>query len=66
MGKILANMEKKVFTEQTFTDCSLMPPKNATPPNFVKKTFMDTHKTTKFTKNFSLESFPLYGTVAIP
>ena len=31
-------------------------------PNFVEKTFVNTHK---ITKAFSLESFPLYGTVAI-
>ena len=31
-------------------------------PNFVEKTFTYSHKTTKFTKVFSLESFPLYGT----
>ena len=31
------------------------------PPNFVEKTFMNNHKTVKFMKVFSLESFPLYG-----
>ena len=31
------------------------------PPNFVEKTFANSHKTTKFTKVFSLESFPLYS-----
>ena len=31
--------------------------KNATPPNFT-----NSHKTANFTKVFSLESFPLYGT----
>ena len=37
-------------------------PKNATPPNIVKKTFTNSHKTAKFAKVFSLESFLLYGT----
>ena len=33
----------------------------ATPPNFTEKTFTNSHKTTKSSKVFSLESFPLYG-----
>jgi len=32
-------------------------------PNFVEKTFTNGHKTRKFVKVFSLESFPLYGIV---
>jgi len=36
-------------------------PKDAKPPNFMEKTFADSHKTAKFVKVFSLESFPLYG-----
>ena len=36
-------------------------PKDATPPNFTEKTFTNSHKTAKFAKVFSLESFPLYG-----
>ena len=36
-------------------------PKDATPPNFAEKTFANRHKTVKFAKVFSLESFPLYG-----
>ena len=35
--------------------------KDATPSNFVEKTFKNSHKTAKFTKVFSLETFPLYG-----
>ena len=31
------------------------------PPNFVEKNFTNSHKTLKFTKVFSLKSFPLYG-----
>jgi len=31
------------------------------PPNFVEKTFVNSHKTAEFTKIFSLESFPLYN-----
>ena len=36
--------------------------KDVTPPNFMEKTFANSHKTTKFMKVFSLESFPLYST----
>ena len=32
-------------------------------PNFTEKTFAYSHKTVKFANVFSLESFPLYGTV---
>ena len=30
---------QKLLWEKTFMDCLLMPPKDATPPNFVEKTF---------------------------
>ena len=41
-------------------DCSLGSlPKM--PPNFAEKTFVNSYKTSKFVKVFSLESFPLYG-----
>ena len=33
------------------------------PQNFVEKTFTDGSQSSKFTKVFSLESFPLYGTL---
>ena len=36
-------------------------PKDAKPPNFVEKTFADSHKTATFTKVFSLERFLLFG-----
>ena len=36
-------------------------PKDTMPPNFTEKTFVNSHKTVKFAKIFSLESFPLYG-----
>ena len=36
--------------------------KDATPPNFVEKTFAYSNKTAKFAKVFSLESFLLYST----
>ena len=50
---------KKIFTEKTFMDCSLVTPKYAVPPNFVEKTFLNSHKTANFAKVFSHESFPL-------
>ena len=37
-------------------------PKDAMPPNFMEKTFANSHKTEKFAKVFFLESFPVYGT----
>ena len=36
--------------------------KDTTPPNFMEKTFANNHKTVKFAKVLSLESFLLYGT----
>ena len=39
--------------------CAL--PKDTTPPNFTEKTFVNSHKTAKFTIVFSLKIFPLYG-----
>ena len=47
---------------KTFADCfSFATAKDATPPNFTEKTFVNSHKTTKFAKVFSLKSFPLYS-----
>ena len=40
-------------------------PKEATSPNFAEKTFMNSHKTTKFAEVFSLETFSLYGTLSM-
>ena len=46
---------------ETFTNCLLVPLKDATPLNFTEKTSANSHKTSKFAQVFSLESFPLYG-----
>ena len=57
--------EKSNFRRENF--CGLLAfatPKNATPLKFHEKTFANSHKTAKFTKVFSLESFPLYGNKA--
>ena len=36
----------RIFVEKTFADCSLVSlPKDATPPNFVEKTFVNSYKT---------------------
>ena len=42
-------------------DCSLILQTDAMPPNFAKKAFVSSHKTSKFAKVFSLESirYPL-------
>ena len=53
--------ENKIFAEKTFTDCLLVPPKDTMPPNVTEKTFVNSHKNSKFAKVFSLKSFPLYG-----
>ena len=47
--------------ESFCVNCSLMPPKDAMPLNFARKTFMNSHKILKFAKVFFLKSFPLYG-----
>ena len=60
--KTFTNWREIRFSQRkTFTDCSVVPPMDATPPNFMKKTFPNSHKTSKFVKVFSLESFLLYG-----
>ena len=51
-----------IFTEKNFVDCSLLLHQNATLSNFAEKTFVNSHKTAKIAKLFSLESFLLYGT----
>ena len=51
----------KIFTEKTFADCSLVPPKDVTPQNFAEITFTNSHKTLKFVQVFFLKSFPLYS-----
>ena len=61
-GRKLLQIGEKIFTEKTFADCSLVPPKDAMPPNLAKTTFVNSYKTSNFAKVFSLESFPLYGT----
>jgi len=56
LEKTFANWCKNIFA---VADYSLVPPKDATPPNFTEKTFVQI--ATKFTKVFSLESFLLYS-----
>ena len=46
-----------IFVQKTFADCSLDPSKDVTPQNYMEKTFVNIHKTSKV---FSLEIFPLY------
>ena len=59
MGENLHGLvEKKSIAAITFMDCSLVPPKDITPPHFMEKAFTNRHKTLMFTKVFSLESFP--------
>ena len=62
-GRKLLRISKKYdFRGENF--CGLLTfaaPKDTMPQNFAEKTFANSHKTTKFMKVFSLESFPLYG-----
>ena len=54
--------EKYDFRGENFRRLlALATPKDTTPQNFMEKTFKISHKTPKFAKVFSLESFPLYG-----
>ena len=48
----LANVSYRVklSQEKTFADCSLVPPKDATHPNILEKTFTNSYKTSKFAK----------------
>ena len=56
------NWWKTSFTAQkTFADCSLVMLKDATPPNFMEKTFVNCRKTSNFEDVLFLESFPLDG-----
>ena len=51
--------EKYDFHEENFHRLlTFAMPKDAMPPNLMEKTFASSHKTPKFTKVFSLESFP--------
>ena len=61
-GKLSWIGEKYDFCGENFRGLlASAAPKDATPPNFAKITFANRHKTVKFAKVFSLESFPLYG-----
>ena len=60
-SRIVGNLRGRCFANwwKFFTDVnySLVPPKDVTPPNFMKKTFMNSHKTSKFAKALPLERF---------
>ena len=60
-GNFCKLAENKIFAEKTFVDYLLVPPKDTMPPNVTEKTFVNSHKNSKFVKVFSLKSFPLYG-----
>ena len=54
--------ENMIFVEKTFVNFSLLPHQKCHAPKFAEKTFVNSHKTVKSAKVFSLESFPLYST----
>ena len=72
--------EKKKMVEKTFSQRKLSQrnfhrenfhglfagaTKDTTPLNVVEKTLVNSHKTLKFAKVFSLKSFPLYSNIRI-
>ena len=67
-GKLLREkmVKSTIFAEKAFVDCLLLPHQR-TPhrPTFHGENFANSHKTMKFTKVFSLKSFPLYDTVVL-
>ena len=64
--KLLRIGEKYDFRRENFRGLLVCAaPKDAMPPNFTEKTFANSHKTGKFAKVFSLESFPLYTVVVV-
>ena len=64
-GRKLSQIGKKYdFCGENFhrlLACAVL--KDPTPPKFHGENFMNSHKTAKFAKVFSLKSFPLYGTL---
>ena len=52
-----------IFTEKTFTDCSLLLCQRMLRPQIVRRKLLHkySHKTARFAKVFFLKSFPLYG-----
>ena len=58
-GKKLWQIE--IFMGKTFADCLLLPHQRTSRPKFHGETFANSHKTVKFAKVFSIESFPLYA-----
>ena len=61
-GNFCELVESKIFMETNFREILTGAAKRCHPPNFMEKTFVNSHKTLKFAKVFSLESFPLYST----
>lgn len=55
VGNFCELVENMIFMEQTFADCLLVPPKDAMPPNFVEKTFPNSHE---FHESFPPRKFP--------
>ena len=53
--------EKYDFRGENFCGLLVFAVPNVTSPNFAKKNFANSHKTMKFVKVCSLESFPLYS-----
>ena len=54
-------MKNTIFAEKTLRVAHFCQTRRRHALNFAAKTFMYSHKTAKFAKVFSLESFPLYG-----
>ena len=61
-GKLCQLVENMIYSEKSFAACSVMLPRDVSPPNFAVKTFADSRKISKFAKVPSFQSFPLYTT----
>jgi len=54
--------ENMIFVEKTFAGCLLLPCQRTLHPQILwRKLLANSHKTVKFAKVFSLESFSLYS-----
>ena len=55
----LLRVWKKIFTKQTFTDCSLMLPKNGCAPKFCRENFRKYPQNHKTRESFLPRKFPI-------
>ena len=61
MGENFRELVEKRFSQKKLLWIACWRHHYAMPPNFAKKNFANSHKTSKFAKVLPLESFPLYS-----